>query len=317
MLDDIFYLVLNMSLAGSFIIAVLLIIRLIKLLPRRIVYPLWLLAFFRLVFPFTFSTHLSLFNFTGRLVKRLVTIEVIIQDSSSLPSNMSVMNFIGAADSYVPFEYKAESLRKIFTTASIIWIIVTTAALIATIILYSLTHAELNKAVVIRDNIYRSDMLLTPVLVGVIRSKVILPPSLDPDSVDGKMVLIHENIHRKRFDNLWRTIAIFIACIHWFNPLVWVMLKAFFTDMEQSCDEAVMRKGSYNAEERRAYASALLRFAEDKRILISTAFGHSGIKVRIVNVLNYKRMTVIGEITSFVFLLSVAIVLITNPALRR
>ncbi len=42
MLDDIFYLVLNMSLVGSFIIAALLIIRLKKLLPRRIVYPLWL-----------------------------------------------------------------------------------------------------------------------------------------------------------------------------------------------------------------------------------------------------------------------------------
>ena len=94
------------------------------------------------------------------------------------------------------------------------------------------------------------------------------------------------------------------------------MLKAFFTDMELSCDEAVVRKGRYNAEERKAYASALLRFAEEKRFLISTAFGRSGVRVRIVNILNYKRLTVIGAVASAVFLLAVALVLITNPALR-
>ena len=316
--DGIFYFVLNMSLAASFVIVALLLVRLIKPLPRRIIYPLWALAFFRLVFPFTLAANWSLFNLTGGLVKRLITIETITQGTIAVPApaNWAAMNFIGAVVNYVPIEYRSESLRSIFTVGSLIWLIVTIAAVLITLVLYALTRTELKKAVLIRDNVYHSDMLLSPVLMGIVHPKIILPTALDVDSTEGEMVLAHENVHRRRLDNLWRVIAILIACVHWFNPLVWVMLKAFFTDMEQSCDESVLRTGSYGHEERKAYARTLLQFADDKRIYISTAFGRSGIKVRIMNVLNYKRMTVIGAILSALFLLAVVLALITNPALR-
>jgi beta-lactamase regulating signal transducer with metallopeptidase domain len=84
--------------------------------------------------------------------------------------------------------------------------------------------------------------------------------------------------------------------------------------MELSCDEAVIRK--HSEDERKAYAGALLRFAEDKGMFVSTAFGRGRVKVRIVNVLNYKRLTLIGAMTSALFLLTVAVVLATNPQLR-
>lgn len=314
MLHTVFYVVLNMSIASCFIITVLLFIRLIKPLPKRTMYPLWSLVFLRLVMPFSFPTRWSLFNFTGGLVKRLVTIETVTKIEVPFFNNWMLMNSIGAAESYSPFEYKTESLRQIFTVGSLVWAVVAAAALLTAVILYALTRGELNKAVRIRDNLYRSDMLLSPVLIGVFRTKVILPSALDPDSLEGLMVLQHEDVHRRRLDNLWRVIAVSITCLHWFNPLAWVMLKAFFTDMELSCDESVIQK--YGAAERRAYASALLRFAEDKRMLISSAFGRSGVKVRIVNILNYKKLTVIGAVASAAFLLAVAVVLTTNPQLR-
>lgn len=318
-MDNIFYFILNMSLASSFVIVALLLIRLIKALPKRIIYPLWILAFFRLVFPFTLSTNWSLFNFTGNLVKRLITVETITQGMLPVPGpeRWATMNMLGAAENYLPIEYKTEALRHSFTVASTVWGIVAFAALSAVCILYALTLAELRKAVHVKGNLYRSDILLSPMLTGVFRPKIILPPGLDPESPEGKMVLSHESIHRRRLDNLWRALAISIACIHWFNPLAWVMLKAFFTDMELSCDEAVVRKGRYGAEERKAYASALLRFAEDKRLLIPAAFGRSGVKVRIINVLNYKGLTVIGALASTAFLLAIVLVLVTNPVLRR
>ncbi len=318
MLDDVFYFILNMSLAGSFVIAALLLIRMIRPLPRRFVYPLWALAFFRLVMPFTLPSGFSLFGLTGSLIRRLITVETVTRAVVPLPilRDSLMMNFIGAAESYGPIEYRTESLRRVFTVGAAVWAVVAAAALIAACILYALTHAELKKAVCVHDNLYRSDMLLSPVLVGVIHPRIILPPGLGPDSPEGKMVLAHENVHRQRLDNLWRVLAACIACIHWFNPLVWVMLKAFFTDMELSCDEAVFRKGGYGPDERRAYAGALLRFAEDRRFLISTAFGRSGVKVRIVNVLHYRRLTVIGAAASAIFLLAVTLVLVTNPSLR-
>jgi len=225
------------------------------------------------------------------------------------------MNYVGAVEEYAPFafEYKTETLRQVFTTAAMIWAIVAMALLLTAIILYLLTHRELKKATHIQDNLYRSDMLLSPVLTGVFRPKIILPASLEVDSPECQMVLAHENVHKRRLDNLWRLFAIAITCTHWFNPLAWIMLKSFFTDMELSCDEVATRK--YSQEERKTYAGVLLQFAEDKRLLVSTAFGRSGVKVRIVNVLNYRKLTLIGAVASLLFLLVVAMVFITNPQL--
>ncbi len=319
-MNTIFYFVLNMSLASSFVIAALLVIRLVKPLPRRIVYPLWALVCIRLILPFSLSADWSLFNFTGRLVKRLVTVQTFTQGALPVPGpeKWAFMNMLGAAEEYAPVTYKTESLRQVFTAGAAVWAIIAAAALIAVCILYILTSAELRKAVHLRDNLYCSDMLLTPVLTGVFRPRIILPPGLDPDSPEGRMVLVHENVHRRRLDNLWRTLAIGIACVHWFNPLVCLALKAFLTDMELSCDEAVIRKcGFFGMEERKAYASALLHFAEDKRLMVSTAFGRSRVKLRVVNILNYKRLTVLGAAVSGLFLAAVALALLMNPALGR
>ena len=316
MLGTLFYFILNMSITAGFVIAALLLIRQIRLLPRRMIYPLWGLAFFRLIMPFTIPTSWSLFNFTGGLVKRLITVETVSQGTVQIPGSdfFWTMNVIGAAEQYVPVEYKTESLRQIFTAASILWAVIAAAMLLTAITLYLLTRKELKSAVCIRDNIYRSGMVLSPVLTGLIHPKIILPDSLDPDSAEGKIVLAHENTHKRRLDNLWRLLAICVTCLHWFNPFSWIMLKVFFTDMELACDESVIKK--LDQEERKAYAGTLLSFAGDKRLLVSTAFGRSGVKVRIVNVLNYRRLTLIGVLASSAFLIAIAVVLITNPQLR-
>lgn len=316
MLSTVFYFILNMSLASCFVIVALLLVRQIRRLPRRVMYPLWGLAFFRLVMPFTLPTRWSLFNFTGGLVKRLITIETIthgtIQETAATSGIWTTMNSIGAADQYVPIEYKTESLRQIFTIGTVVWAIVAAASIIAAVILYSLTRKELKQAIHIKDDLYRSDMLMSPVLTGLFRPRIILPSGLDPDSTEGVMIVAHEKKHKSRLDNLWRLLGICITCLHWFNPFAWIMLKSFLTEMELSCDEAVIRK--YSVDERQKYAGTLLRFAEDSRMLVSSAFGRSGVKVRIVNVLNYRKLTLIGIMASSLLLLAVTIVLVTNPA---
>ena len=340
MLDTVFYFTLNMSIAACFVIVVLLLIRQIKSLPRRVVYPLWGLAFFRLIMPFSLPTSWSLFNFTGGLVKKLITVDIFTRGSALNPPlgpsidalnpfmqgmlptptpdtdllKMSAMNSIGIAERYTPVAYKTETLRKVFTTGAVIWAIIAAAALITAAVLYYLTRKELRNTIHIKNNIYRSDMLLSPILTGLIKPRIILPVTLDPDSAEGGMVIAHENTHKQRFDNLWRLLGICTACLHWFNPLVWIMLKAFFNDMELSCDEIVIRK--MNTEKRKAYAGTLLRFAEDQRLLVSTAFGQSGVKVRIVNILNYRKLTIVGTVISLLFLLVITVALITNPQLR-
>jgi len=316
--DGIFYIVLNMSITSCLVIAVLLLIRLIKPLPRRFVYPLWALAFIRLVIPFTPASGWSLFNLTGKLVKRLVPVDAVTDGNIPfpVPDSFVMMNAVGVAERYNPVTYKTDYLHRVFATGSAIWVTVAAAALLTAGIMYCLTGSELKKAVHIRDNIYQSDKVLSPVLTGVFRPKIILPAGIDPDSIEGKMILEHENVHRRRLDNLWRLLALVMACIHWFNPFVWVMLKAFLRDMELSCDETVLQRGGYGSEDCRLYASTLLQFSQQKNLFASSSFARSGIRVRIINVLNYKRMTVIGAAASAVFILAVALALITNPSFR-
>jgi len=69
-------------------------------------------------------------------------------------------------------------------------------------------------------------------------------------------------------------------------------------------------------DERKAYAETLMKYAESSRMLVSTAFGRSGVKVRVVNVLNYRKLTLIGAAASALFLLAIALALVTNPQLR-
>jgi len=316
--DGIFYIVLNMSIAACFVIAVLLLVRLIRPLPRRFVYPLWALAFFRLVIPFSPAFGWSMFNFMGSLVKKLVPFEAFTGSKIHLPAStdMTVMNMVGAAESYRPVTYKTEYLKQIFAAGSVIWSVVAAALLLAFGIMYLLTYRELRNADHVRESIYSSEMVLSPVLAGVFRPRIILPDGVDPDSTAGKMILEHENVHRRRLDNLWRLLAAAVACIHWFNPLVWVMIDAFFRDMELSCDEAVLRRGKYDSDACRAYASTLLQFSGHKSFAASSSFARSGVRKRIINVLNYRKMTLISAAASAVFVLAIALALFTNPSLK-
>ena len=315
---SIFYIVLNMSVASCVVIVVLFLVRLIKPIPRRYVYPMWALAFLRLVMPFIPSSGWSLFNFTGGFVKRIVDIETVTRGAVSAPASvdMVMMNAVGAVESYDPVIYKAVSLRRIFSISSAVWAVVAVCSLFAVCLLYTFTYRELRKAVHVKGIVYSSEMVMSPVLTGVFRPRIILPPGVDPESTEGKIILEHENVHRKRLDNLWRALAVAAACVHWFNPLVWLMLRSFFRDMELSCDETVLKRGKYGSEGSKAYAAALLQFAENRSIFVPSAFGSSGVRVRIVNVLNFKRMTVIGAVASAIFLLAVAFALITNPSFR-
>ena len=109
--------------------------------PSKIHIPVVGPGVFRLIMPFTLSSGLSLFNFTGGLVKRLVDIETITRGAVYLPASIDIvmMNAVGAVEGYDPIVYKAESLRRIFAVSSVVWVIAAAGALIAVCLLYSFT----------------------------------------------------------------------------------------------------------------------------------------------------------------------------------
>lgn len=92
-----------------------------------------------------------------------------------------------------------------------------------------------------RTKLLVSDRIVTPLVFGIVNPKIILPAFLTADGSGRlKFVLAHEAVHVRRGDNLWKIVMMVAVCIHWFNPLVWIMYVLFTRDMELSCDEKVL-----------------------------------------------------------------------------
>ena len=303
MLGDIFYWVLNISILGSAAGLIILLLHRIRALPRFVVYLLWLLPFVRLWMPIGLANKYSLLSFISRYATKTI---VVWEAMPGLP-NLSMTNSIQAAESYFPIVYKTNLLKDIFNIASMIWIIVVAAAILCSVLLYIFTKSTLKNSEPIKDNLYRSDKILSPAVYGIIKPKIILPANIA--DADLEYILKHEQIHIRRRDNLWRVLAVITACVHWFNPFVWIFLKCFFTDMELACDAGVLKKLDDNSK--KAYASALLACSAGKTYYVS-AFGGAKTRLRIKNILSYKKLTLVSGLCSAAFFIIVAVAVITN-----
>ena len=136
-----------------------------------------------------------------------------------------------------------------------------------------------------------SDRTASPVTYGVLRPAIVFPKgSLQNPEKEISFWLCHELVHIRHHDNLKKLIAHGALCIHWFNPLVWLMYFLFNRDMELLCDEAVVRK---KRESRRDYALALLSMAQRKSLGFQTGlgFGKNAVTERITAVMKVKQMT--------------------------
>lgn len=154
-----------------------------------------------------------------------------------------------------------------------------------------------------RTKLLISDRIVTPLVFGVIHPKIILPAFLAADSSGRlKFVLTHEAAHVRRGDNLWKIVMMLAVCIHWFNPLVWIMYVLFTRDMELSCDEKVLSRFGEGAK--REYARALVGLAEKQyRIsLFAQGFGKSAIKERIEAIMKYKNATMLSAVCAVLLL---------------
>ncbi len=149
--------------------------------------------------------------------------------------------------------------------------------------------------------VYRAEGIQTPFLFGVFRPRIYLPYRANADYTE--YVLRHEQMHRKHFDHVKKTVSFILLSIYWFHPLVWLAYFLYERDLELACDERVIR--DYDLESRKNYSKALLYFAAGrKRIQICPlAFGEVGIKERIQKVLDYKKPAFWVMIGSVVVLL--------------
>lgn len=306
MLTDTFYWVLNMSITATLTGAVVLTLRRIKRIPRTAIFILWALPLIRLILPFGLGYRYSIMSLLDKIAVKTVP----FPPADILPG-LTMTNSIRAADSYFPIEYKSNVLEKVFTVASVFWVIIAVSAILTSISLYVITKLETRNAKHLQDNIYVSDTFLSPVVFGIFRTKIILPERyLQGESLE--YILTHERAHISRADNLWRVVAVITCCLHWFNPFVWLFLKRFFEDMELSCDEKVLRKCC--EVQKIDYAKALIE-CETKKTIFASAFGGAKTRVRIENILSYKKLTVFSTVCFITLIIAIAATLLTNAVI--
>lgn len=293
-----------MSIVATISGLIILLIRRIKRIPRRIIMVLWLIPFLRMLIPVGIGSKYGIMS----LISKFATKTVTVFEFSDFGS-ISMTNCVRSAESYFPITYKVNILEDVFQFISVIWIVIVIAFVIAFIILYAMTIYELKDSEHLRGNIYLSHKTESPAAYGIVRPKIIVPYYLKEK--DLTFIVMHEKIHIKRLDNLWRILAFFTVIIHWYNPLSWVFLKCFLSDIELSCDEKVISKCS--EENKKAYALSLIEFAENKNVLVS-GFGGAKMRVRIENILSYRRISVISYMGFSLLVGLISFVLLTNAS---
>ena len=305
MLDRFFYWLLSMSVIASFTGVLALLIGKIKKLPRRFCVILWAVPFLRMLVPVGINSEYSLLSLLSRLSFLFGKTVNVFRVSEYL--EFSARNMIQAVVFYAPFTYKVQSLKRVFGVAGGVWLTVALALLLAFALLYFGTLRELRDARRVQGNVFVSEKMQSPAVYGVFRPKIVLPAAFGEK--EPEYVLLHENAHIRRKDNLWRLLAFFAAAVHWFNPLSWLFLKSFLAQLELACDESVV--SSLSAERRREYARTLLSFAESKS-LFASAFGGAKVRTRIENVVSYKRMSLLAALGAAAFIAAVLFALLTN-----
>ncbi|MBD5160552.1 MAG: peptidoglycan DD-metalloendopeptidase family protein [Oscillibacter sp.] len=134
-----------------------------------------------------------------------------------------------------------------------------------------------------------SDRIAAPLTYGILYPVILLPRGIE-DRTDLSFILAHEHTHIRRFDALRKALLAAALCIHWFNPLVWVMYVLTNRDIELNCDEAVLRGGA----DRERYALALLSMEERRGGWSPSGSHFSGhaLEERIKAIMNRKHSSV-------------------------
>jgi beta-lactamase regulating signal transducer with metallopeptidase domain len=101
--------------------------------------------------------------------------------------------------------------------------------------------------------------ITVPMTAGVWRPVILLPREMESYTTAQERwsVLAHERAHIQRRDNLLHAIARVASALYWFNPLIWIAVRAMHTEAERACDDEVLRRGAAPGE----YAATLVAFA--------------------------------------------------------
>lgn len=301
-MSAIFIKILNMSYITSYVILAIIVIRLFfKKSPKIFSYILWVTVFIRSIFPFSFKSKVSLMYVEKDFIHTNIK-PVILNNITNGISSSELISVVKP----VTIDY----MDIVINLGTVIWILGVLVISLYSLLSYIKFLNNFKTATIIEPNIFETDRIETPFVLGIIKPKIYLPIGVKDKNYD--YILCHEKVHIARKDYIIKPLYFMVVIVYWFNPLIWLSYYLMTKDMEMACDEKVMELKGYNIKF--DYASLLLNLSESKSTLFNgIAFGKNNTKLRIKNILKYKKpkFWIISMILIVIIILFFA--LITNP----
>jgi len=285
---------LSLSISGAFLTLILILLKPLykKRASQKWQYYIWLVVIIRLLFPFTINFNITVNTkqaedyFPETLLIENTKGTEQLKNIQEINTSYGKENTAGNRDKQINTLWILEKLW-VFTRQNLfyIWLIIAIAIFIRKVTVYqsfnkylkagsseinSLNIWEITGILVekyhIKTNIdiYINNMVSSPLLTGFFRPCIILP-SEKLEETDLHNIISHELTHFKRKDMFYKWLVQFTACIHWFNPFMYLVIHETNKLCELSCDEAIIK--NLDSKERKEYGNTLLHIAGSRKKL--------------------------------------------------
>ena len=310
-MSEIFIKLFNMSISASYLVAAVILLRLIlKKAPKAVFVILWGLVAVRLICPLSFESVASLIP-----SKETVPMDITVSPEPMIHSGITQLNSVVnpvISETLAPTVGETITpMESIISVASHVWAAGCIAMLIYCVVSYVSLKLKLREAIRINGKIYECDRISSPFIFGVVRPRIYLPSGINGD--DAILVIAHEEAHLNRLDHLWKPLGFLLLSVYWFNPLLWVAYILLCRDIELACDEKVVKK--LGTDVKKDYSNALINCSIKRRRISACplAFGETGLRSRIKSILSYKKPSLWIIIASVIICTVVAVMFLTDP----
>lgn len=308
---------LQMSFLGTVIILLIVVLRavLINRLPKKTFLILWWIALIQLLVPFSIKSVTSIYSLLQSIYSDINPVRTA-QTTTFLPIHGNMPEIAnGLSEAMVQ---RTESI----SILSVIWLAGLLLCFGFFAVSYIKCYREFRFSLPVENDILeawkekhplkrslsirQTETIAAPLSYGVIRPVILMPKNTEWKNIyQLRYVLEHEYVHIRRLDMLTKLIMIAAVCIHWFNPLVWVMYILFNRDLELSCDETVVRR--FGMDIKSVYATALISMEEKKSGLtpLCNSFSKNAIEERIRAIMKIKKTSKFAVMISAVLVIGV------------
>lgn len=320
-MTDIFLRIVELSWqAGVLALAVMLARLALRRAPKWAVCLLWVLVAVRLVLPVSLQSPVSLQAAQSPVTAALYelpqtqeaaqkTDEVLSGGSAEPVTPLPPTEIVTAQPVPTPKPTMTVSLL------AAIWLAGVVMMLTYMLVSYLGIYRRVCTAVRLEDNVYRCGSWGTPFVLGLLRPRIYVPEGMDDAALP--QVLAHERCHIRRGDHLVKPLAFLLLALHWFNPVLWAAYVLLGRDMENACDERVLR--DVDGAGRAAYSRALVACAVRQRpaAVCPLAFGEVAVQERVKNAMNGKKPAVWAAVLLVIAAAVIAVCFLTSPDRRE